>query len=113
MYDRARAVDPRSIFPVHNMWWVLNQFLLRPIEAEEAARTLVELQPENPWSHHALGWTLVSLRRFDEAEEEMKTVLEIDPSHPFAAANLGHLLYRRGEFQEAADFEAEMARLDD
>lgn len=103
MYDRARAVDPRSIFPVHNMWWVLNQFLLRPIEAEEAARTLVDLQPENPWSHHALGWTLVSLRRFDEAEEEMKTVLEIDPSHPFAAANLGHLLYRRGEFQEAAE----------
>jgi tetratricopeptide (TPR) repeat protein len=102
MYDRARAVDPRSIFPVHNMWWVLNQNLLRPVEAEEAARTMVDLQPENPWSHHALGWTMVSLRRFDEAEEQMRAVLEIDPNHPFAVANLGHLLYRRGAFEEAA-----------
>ena len=102
MYDRARAVDPRSIFPVHNMWWVLNQNLLRPIEAEEAARVMVDLQPENPWSHHALGWTMVSLRRFDEAEEHMRAVLEIDPNHPYAVANLGHLLYRRGAFEEAA-----------
>ena len=110
MYDRARAVDPRSVFPVHNMWWVLNQNLLRPVEAEEAARTLVDLQPDNPWSHHALGWTLVSLRRFDEAEKEMRTVLEIEPNHSYAMANLGHLLYRRGAFDEAVEIYRDISR---
>ena len=102
MFDRARAVDPRSIFPVHNMWWVLIQYLKRPAEAEEAARALVELQPENPWSVHALAWTMVSQRRFEEAEKQMRAVLEIDPNHTYGVANLAHLLYRRGAYDEAA-----------
>ncbi len=103
MFDRARAVDPRSIIPVHNMWWVLIQYLRRPVESEEAARALVELQPENPWSVHALGWTMVALRRFEEAEVLMRAVLEIDPNHAYGVANLAHLLYRRGAFDDAAE----------
>ena len=103
MFDRARGVDPRNIIPVHNMWWVLIQYLQRPVEAEEAARMMVELQPENPWSVHALGWTMVSLRRFEEAEELMRAVLAIDPNHSYGAANLAHLLYRRGAYDEAAE----------
>ncbi len=110
MFDRARAVDPRSIFPVHNMWWVLIQYLQRPVEAEEAARALVELQPENPWSVHALAWTMVSQRRFDEAEKQMRAVLEIDPHHVYGVANLAHLLYRRGAYEEAAQIYREIHR---
>ncbi len=103
MFARAREVDPRSMLPVRNMWWVLNQYLKRPVEAEEPARALVELQPDSAWAHHSLGWTLVSLRRFEEAEEHTRKVLEIDPQHPYAVSNLAHLLFRRGSFGEAIE----------
>ncbi len=103
MFSRAREVDPRSVLPVRNMWWVLNQYLKRPVEAEEAARALVELQPDSAWAHHSLGWTLVSLREFEEAEEHTRKVLEIDPHHPYAVTNLAHLLFRRGAFEESIE----------
>jgi tetratricopeptide (TPR) repeat protein/tRNA A-37 threonylcarbamoyl transferase component Bud32 len=103
MYERARHVDPRSSIPVHNVWWVLLQNLLRPVAAEEAARTMARLEPESAWARHSVGWTLVALRRFDEAEAEIRTVLEIDPTHRYGRANLAHLLYRRGSFDEAVE----------
>jgi tetratricopeptide (TPR) repeat protein/tRNA A-37 threonylcarbamoyl transferase component Bud32 len=106
MYERARNVDPRSSIPVHNLWWVLIQNLRRPVAAEEAARTMVELEPESVWTQHSLGWTMVALRRFDEAETQMRKVLEIDPTHRYALANLAHLLYRRGAFEEAIEIYA-------
>ena len=101
MYRRAREVDPRSPFPVFNLWWVLNMNLMQPVAAEEAARTLVELQPDSPWSRHALAWSLVSQRRFEEAEEGMLRVLEIEPLNGYALPNLAHLMYRRGAYDEA------------
>ena len=103
MYRRARAVDPRSPFPLYNTWTVLNLRLRRPAEAEGVARELVALQPDSPWARHALGWTLVSLRRFDEAETAMRAVLEIDPGNGLASGNLAHLLYRRGAWDEAVE----------
>ncbi len=101
MYRRAREVDPRSPFPVFNLWWVLNMKLMQPVAAEEAARTLVELQPDSPWSRHALAWSLVSQRRFEEAEDGMRRVLEVDPRNGYAVPNLAHLLFRRGAYDEA------------
>jgi tetratricopeptide (TPR) repeat protein len=94
-------VDPRSPFPLYNMWFVLNIKLLRPIAAEQVARDLVTLQPDSPWAHHDLGWTLISLRRFDEAEAEMRKVLELDPLNIRAMGNLAHLLMRRHAYGEA------------
>jgi tetratricopeptide (TPR) repeat protein len=103
MYERARNVDPRSSVPVHNQWWVLIQNLRRPVAAEEAVRTMIELEPESTWARHSVGWTLVALRRFDEAESQMRVVLEMDPTHRYARANLAHLLYRRGDFEGAIE----------
>jgi tetratricopeptide (TPR) repeat protein/tRNA A-37 threonylcarbamoyl transferase component Bud32 len=103
MYQRAREVDPRSPFPLYNIWTVLNLRLRRPIEAEPVARELVTLQPDSPWARHALGWTLVSLRRFDEGEEAMRAVLEVDPLNSFAMGNLAHLLMRRHAYHEASE----------
>ncbi len=108
MYRRAREVDPRSPFPVFNLWWVLNMNLMQPVAAEESARTLVELQPDSPWSRHALAWSLVSQRRFDEAEDGMRKVLEVDPLNPYALPNLAHLLFRRGAWEEALSIYREL-----
>jgi tetratricopeptide (TPR) repeat protein len=85
------------------MWWVLLQHLQRPVQAEEAARTMAHLEPESAWARHAVAWTLVALRRFDEAETELRSVLEMDPLHRYARANLAHLLYRRGAHDEAVE----------
>jgi tetratricopeptide (TPR) repeat protein len=86
-----------------NQWFILNQYLRQPTEASEVAKTLIDLQPGLPWTHHCLAWSSVALRRFDEAEAGMRTVLEIDPSYAYALGNLAHLLYRRGAFEEAVE----------
>jgi Flp pilus assembly protein TadD len=103
MYRRAREIDPGNPFPLYNMWIVLNIDLLQPVAAEQVARDVVELQPDSPWAHHSLGWTLVSLRRFDEAEVEMRKVLELDPLNSYALGNLAHLLMRRYAYDEAVE----------
>ncbi len=102
MYERAMEVDPRALTPLWNLWTMYLQRLHRPQRTEEIALELVEQAPESPWSHHALAWTHVALRRFDEAEVEMRAVLELDPDNNYASPNLAHLLYRRGDFDEAA-----------
>jgi tetratricopeptide (TPR) repeat protein len=101
MYRRAMEVDPRSPYPLYNLWYVLNIKLLQPVEAEEVARKLLTLQPDSPWARHALACSEFSERRFEEAERGMRAVLEVDPLNSMALPNLAHLLYRRGAYEEA------------
>jgi tetratricopeptide (TPR) repeat protein len=102
MYRRAAEVDPRSPYPLFNLWYVLNMKQAQPVEAEKVARSLLELLPDSPWARHDLAWSLVSQRRFEEGEAWMRAVLDVDPRNGYALSNLAHLLYRRGAFAEAA-----------
>ncbi len=109
MFERAREVDPRNPIPIYSLWTSLNQHLRRPVEAEEAARAMLSLQPELDWSHHMLAWTMVSQRRFDEAEKGMRKAREINENNPYARSNLAHLLHRRGAYDEAIELFQEIS----
>jgi serine/threonine protein kinase/Flp pilus assembly protein TadD len=101
MFERAHALDPRHAVPLWNLWDLRLNRLNDPAGAEQHARAVVALQPDNPWVRHMIAWTDVALRRFDEAEQGMRQVLSAVPLHPYAFANLGHLLMRRGAAEEA------------
>jgi tetratricopeptide (TPR) repeat protein len=102
MFERAHALDPRHTMPLWNLWELHLNRLDDPRKAEQYAKVLAELQPQNPWVRHLMAWTDVALRRFDRAEEGMRAVLTMSPLHHLAIANLGHLLLRRGAAEEAA-----------
>ena len=101
MYERAHKADPRSVFPLYNLWFLTVRRLKDPVAAERTARTLVALQPDHAGAAHTLAWSLVASRRFSEAEEAMRAVLKLDPFNEYAIPNLGHLQFRRGAFAEA------------
>ena len=101
MYERAHKADPRSVFPLWNLWFLAVRQQRDPATAERTARTLVTLQPEFAGAHHALAWSLVAQRRFAEAEEGTRATLKLDPYNPYALPNLGHLQLRRGAAADA------------
>jgi tetratricopeptide (TPR) repeat protein len=103
MFERAHRIDPRSRVPLWNLWFLSAQRLKDPLGAERAARSLVELMPDNAHAEHMLAWSFVMQRRFDEAEDAMRVTLEIDPAHAWGLPNLGHLLLRRGAAEEAVE----------
>jgi tetratricopeptide (TPR) repeat protein len=101
MFERAHRASPRSRVPLWNLWFLSAQRLKDPVGAERAARSLVELMPDNAHAEHMLAWSFVMQRRFAEAEDAMRATLEIDPAHAWGLPNLGHLLLRRGAADEA------------
>jgi len=103
MFERAHRVSPRSRVPLWNLWFLSAQRLRDPVGAERAARSLVELTPDNAHAEHMLAWSFVMQRRFAEAEDAMRATLEIDPAHAWGLPNLGHLLQRRGAADEAVE----------
>jgi predicted Zn-dependent protease len=108
MFERAHKLDPRHTVPLWNLWDLELNRLDHPARAEQHARTLAQLQPDNPYIRHLVAWTAVALRRFDEAERITKEVLAAVPLHPFAFPNYGHLLLHRGAAREAADVYAQI-----
>jgi len=73
------------------------------IEAEQACRKAVEINPQSPWGWVQLGHLLhEKLERYDEAEQAYRKALEIDPEYRWGWAHLGLLLHEKlGRYDEA------------
>jgi eukaryotic-like serine/threonine-protein kinase len=100
-FEKAAQLDRFFTIPLSNLYWTYLNYLSNPVEAEMAARRLLNLDPTVPNYIAIHGWTLVALGRFQEAETAMRRVVGLVPDHRYACPNLAHLLLRRGEATEA------------
>ena len=62
---------------------------------------LVELDPENPNAHSALGGLLTLQQEDDSAVEHLEKAVELDPSQIAPYVNLGEIFIRRQKVEEA------------
>jgi Tfp pilus assembly protein PilF len=56
----------------------------------------IQLDPQNSWACHGLGWTLLQLDRAGDAVLPLLTAIEIDPQNASYKDDLGFVLYSGG-----------------
>jgi serine/threonine-protein kinase len=85
----------------------------RLIRAREAAARAVELRPDLPETHTALGWYFyIGLVDYQRALGESSAALKIQPKNSDALALTGYVLRRQGRWAEAADALGKALELD-
>ncbi len=87
IYEQAMAEEKVERFP----------------EMERLLRRVIELKPEHPHAHNALGYSLADRnQRLPEARELIRKALDLSPGDPFITDSLGWVEYRLGNRDEAA-----------
>lgn len=84
-------------------------------DMERLLRRVIELKPEHPHAHNALGYSLADRnQRLPEARDLIRKALDLSPGDPFITDSLGWVEYRLGNRNEAAKLlrEAYRARPD-
>ncbi|MEJ2704214.1 MAG: protein kinase, partial [Sedimentisphaerales bacterium] len=86
-----------------SMYWVYyDRSEERLVEAEKAARRALQLEPDLPEAHMALGrYYLAGRFDYDRAYEQFAIVLKSHPNHVSALASTGSTQKRQGKFEEA------------
>ena len=71
-------------------------------DMERLLRRVIELKPDHPHAHNALGYSLADRRqRLPEARDLIRRALEISPGDPFITDSLGWVEFRLGNRDEA------------
>ena len=87
MYEQAMAEEKVERFP----------------EMERLLRRVIELKPDHPHAHNALGYSLADRnQRLPEARDLIRKALDLSPGDPFITDSLGWVEYRLGNRTEAA-----------
>jgi tetratricopeptide (TPR) repeat protein len=87
----------------------------RLADMERLLRRVIELRPEHPHAHNALGYSLADRNlRLPEARQLIVRALELQPGDPFITDSLGWVEFRLGNREEALRLlrQAYMARPD-
>jgi Flp pilus assembly protein TadD len=72
-------------------------------DMERLLRKFIELKPDSPHAHNALGYSLADRRqRLPEARELVRKALDLSPGDPFITDSLGWVEFRMGNREEAA-----------
>jgi len=87
IYEQAMAEEKVERFP----------------EMERLLRRVIELKPQHPHAHNALGYSLADRnQRLPEARDLIRTALGLSPGDPFITDSLGWVEFRLGNRDEAA-----------
>lgn len=71
-------------------------------DMERRLRQVIELKPDHPDAHNALGYSLADRNtRLPEARELIRRALELSPGNPFITDSLGWVEFRLGNRDEA------------
>jgi tetratricopeptide (TPR) repeat protein len=71
-------------------------------DMERLLRKVIELKPDNPQAHNALGYSLADRRqRLPEARRLVSRALELLPGDPFVTDSMGWVEFRMGNRDEA------------
>jgi tetratricopeptide (TPR) repeat protein len=86
LYEQAMAEEKVERFP----------------EMERLLRRVIELKPDHPHAHNALGYSLADRNlRLAEARDLILKALDLSPGDPFITDSLGWVEYRMGNRAEA------------
>lgn len=81
---------------------MLSEKLGRLDEMEQLLRKVIELKPDHPHAHNALGYSLADRNlRLPEAKALIEKALSMSPGDPFITDSLGWVEYRMGNHAEA------------
>jgi len=85
IYEQAMAEEKIERFP----------------EMERLLRRVIELKPQHPHAHNALGYSLADRnQRLPEARDLIRKALDLSPGDPFITDSLGWVEYRLGNRDE-------------
>ncbi len=80
-------------------------------KAEEAYRTVIELDPDSATAYNNLGYLFAEENvRLDEAETLVRKALELRPGAGFILDSLGWIYYRKGDLDRAQEYLEEAKR---
>ena len=105
--DAAEVLQAASIkFPTDvdlaYEWAMVEEKRERFADMERLLRRVIELKPDHPHAHNALGYSLADRRqRLPEARDLIRRALEISPGDPFITDSLGWVEFRLGNREEA------------
>jgi adenylate cyclase len=120
LYERALALDPRSVAAQSYLAGeltgrVLNQMTDSPTadiaRAEELAECALAAEPRSFRSHMAKGQVLRAQGRFEEAVAEYETVIELNRNAAYAISSLGQCKFFTGSLDEAIPLQQRFIRL--
>ena len=90
--------DPDLIYE----WAMVEEKLERFDAMERLLRRVIEIKPEHPHAHNALGYSLADRnQRLPEARDLIRKALDLSPGDPFITDSLGWVEYRLGNHAEA------------
>jgi tetratricopeptide (TPR) repeat protein len=107
--DRALELDPEHSWALRSRVEFLQE-AGRFDEAEDAARTALDQQRDDPDVHVTAGWLFEKQVRYQEAIDCADRALELDPEHSWALRSRVEFLWKAGRFAGAE--EAAQAALD-
>jgi tetratricopeptide (TPR) repeat protein len=120
LYERALALDPRSVEAKSMLAAALTARLLDQFSdspaadiarAEGLAGQALAVSPRNPLAHYAKGQVLRAQQRFEEAIPEYATVLALNRNWVHAIAVLGYCKFVTGSIEEMIPAQERAIRL--
>ena len=123
-YKKAIQIDPNYALPYAGISRVrMSQISFQPIEtdftsialneAEEYAKKSVELGPNIPEAHFALGFFYNQTEKYDLAFESFNTAIMLNPSNAHAHDEIADVyLYKYGDFNRAIPWYDKALRID-
>lgn len=102
-YYKLAELSPRDARVYYNT--VINMYnsSQMPEKAAEAARKMIELNPNDPDALFNLGFMLVQMQKYEEAIEILDRVIELNPSMEYAHLNKGFSFYSLKRYSKAIE----------
>jgi tetratricopeptide (TPR) repeat protein len=102
-YNNALNINPQSIQANYNIA-IFYQETKNVAKAKERYHIILQIDPENAWAHHNLGWIAMELEKNNEkAVEHFTNALNIEPYFLEASYNRGAAYEKMGQRQLAID----------
>jgi serine/threonine-protein kinase len=110
LFERAISLDTTFALAYVNLsesHWRLYHFYHYPEEnlskSRDAAQKALELRPDLPESHLAMGLYHYGLKEYDKALEEMEIASQISPNNIAVLKGIAYVQRRRGNFETAVE----------
>jgi tetratricopeptide (TPR) repeat protein len=101
--NRALERHPQDTDVLYELALVLERLGLHD-EMERHLRRIMELRPDHPHAHNALGYSLAERGvRLEEAQRLIERALELAPGDPFITDSLAWVLFRQGQAAQAVE----------